>query len=253
MIKRSELVSFLDQLFLDYVNIKDYTFNGLQFEGTENITKIGVAVDFSLEVLQECKKQKIEFLFTHHGMIWGSIDRIIGIEKKRIEFLCSHNINVYSSHLPLDIHPTLGNNAIITQILDAEKTRESFFEVGCFATLKNEISYDNFKKLVKEKISKQIIDMPFGKKFIKKIAICSGGATMNIKAILEAHKNAADIVLSGETSSIIYPYAKELNMNILCAGHYATEIFGVRKILETIAKEYKNSAEYFFLDIPTGF
>ena len=252
MINRNELVTLLDS-WLEPSKIKDYTFNGLQFEGKETVTHIGCAVDVSLDTLTKAAELGVDFLITHHGLIWGGIQKITSFDKNRIQVLCDHNINLYCSHLPLDIHKTLGNNALLIELLNAKNTEEVFFDVGYYAEINT--TYHQLKKMIQEHISENIVEMNFGPDKIDKIAICSGGATLDLKALFEASDKGVQTILSGETNSLYYHYAKELKMNIICAGHYATEIFGVKAISREIYKKYTHQKDitYTFIDIPTGF
>lgn len=252
MINRKELVLLLDS-WLEPSLIKDYTVNGLQFEGKSNITHIGVAVDVSLKTLQKAGESGVDFLITHHGLIWGGLKKITSFDKKRIQVLCDHNINLYCSHLPLDKHPHLGNNAQIINLLDAQNTLEPFFEVGYYATI--DTDYNILISLIKEKISTKIVEMNFGPQKIDKIAVCSGGAGLDLRALFEAYEKDVFTIISGETNSLYYHYAEELKMNIICAGHYATETFGINALMRKIQKIYSNekTIKYIFIDLPTGF
>ncbi|MGL5956283.1 MAG: Nif3-like dinuclear metal center hexameric protein [Brevinema sp.] len=252
MITRNELTSLLDT-WLEPQKIKDHTVNGLQFEGKDLIQHIACAVDVSLETLNKAAELGVDFLITHHGLIWNGLSKITGFDKQRIQVLCDHQINLYCSHLPLDIHPTLGNNASLIKLLGAENTHQIFFDVGYYAHIN--IRYQELKHLIQTTISQDIVEMPFGKKEIKKIAICSGGAALDLRALFEAHQQGADTIISGETNSLYYHYAKELQMNILCAGHYATETFGVNNVNKEIKKTYAHLDQmvYTFIDFPTGF
>ncbi|MGL4677418.1 MAG: Nif3-like dinuclear metal center hexameric protein [Brevinema sp.] len=252
MISRNELSSLLDT-WLDPHKIKDHTFNGLQFEGKESIQHIACAVDVSLETLNKAAELGVDFLITHHGLIWNGLSKITGFDKKRIQVLCDHQINLYCAHLPLDIHPTLGNNISLIKLLGAENTKQIFFDVGYYANIN--INYQELKCLIQSKVSQNIIEMPFGKEKITQIAVCSGGATLDLRALFEAHQQEADTIISGETNSLYYHYAKELQMNIICAGHYATEIFGVNNLNREIKKVYAHLDQmtYTFIDFPTGF
>ncbi|MGL4366783.1 MAG: Nif3-like dinuclear metal center hexameric protein [Brevinemataceae bacterium] len=252
MVSRNELVSLLDNILLPQ-DFKDYTYNGLQFEGKEFVSHIACAVDISLEIIKKSASIEADFLITHHGIIWGGLKKICSIDKARLEILFRNNINVYCSHLPLDKHPIFGNNARIIQILNLHSTNESFYQVGYFAEYKNDVSYDTFIKIIKKEISEKLIIFPFGSKHIKRVAVCSGGAALNLESLLEAHQKGADTLLSGETNSVLYHYAQELNMNVICAGHYATEVFGVQAVLNEIQHTYQNQLKYSFIDIPTGF
>ncbi|MDK2819063.1 MAG: Nif3-like dinuclear metal center hexameric protein [Spirochaetota bacterium] len=252
MIDRNELTILLDS-WLEPHKIKDYTFNGLQFEGKRSITHIACAVDVSLDTLTQAAKLGVDFLITHHGLIWGGLQKITSFDKNRIQILCENNMNLYCSHLPLDIHKKLGNNALLIKLLNAKNTEEIFFDVGYYANI--DTSYHQLKETIREYISEKIVEMNFGPDKINKIAICSGGATLDLKALFEASSKGVQTILSGETNSLYYHYAKELKMNILCAGHYATETFGIRAVSREIQKKYKDqkSIIYTFIDIPTGF
>ncbi|MGL4388451.1 MAG: Nif3-like dinuclear metal center hexameric protein [Brevinema sp.] len=251
MLDQDTLVKTLNE-WLEPHKIKDHTFNGLQFEGKKEIKKIACAVDISEEVLQIAIEKKVDFLITHHGLIWGGLKKIDSFDKKRLKILFDHEINLYCSHLPLDIHQELGNNALLIKILGMKNTDELFFDVGYIAEYNEEISYNQFKSKVSNLISPKIVEMNFGPSTIKRVALCSGGAGLDLRALFEAHEKNAHTLLSGETNSLLYHYAKELSINVICAGHYATETFGVRAIISKLQTFYP-SLEYEFLDCPTGF
>ncbi|MGL4394477.1 MAG: Nif3-like dinuclear metal center hexameric protein [Brevinema sp.] len=251
MIKQHELVHKLNQ-WLEPHKIKDHTFNGLQFEGKEEVLKIACAVDVSEEVLLSAAKNKVDFLITHHGLIWGGLNKIAGFDKKRLQILFDHQINLYCSHLPLDLHDELGNNAILIDTLGMKNTGEIFFEVGYFAEYEQAIPYQEFQAKIASLVSSNITEMNFGSTQIKRVAICSGGAALDLRALFEAHEKGADTLFSGETNSLLYHYAKELKMNVICAGHYATETFGVRAVMNQLKFLYPHLT-YQFLDHPTGF
>ncbi|MGL4561725.1 MAG: Nif3-like dinuclear metal center hexameric protein [Brevinema sp.] len=251
MLNRDKLVILLD-LLLEPQKFKDHTVNGLQFEGKEEIKKIGCAVDVSEEVLQSAADHNIDFLITHHGLIWGGLNKIIGFDKNRLKILFEHNINLYCSHLPLDIHATLGNNAIIINELGMKNTDELFFDVGYIAEYNQKISYLDFKSRIVQKISTKTVEMNMGSSYVQRVGVCSGGAALNLESLFEAHTKKVDTILSGETNSVLYHYAKELQINVICAGHYATEVFGVQAIIKHLQTLYP-TYEYMFLDHPTNF
>ncbi len=247
--KRRELVELLDS-WLEPGKLKDHTYNGLQFEGCDEVAHTACAVDVSYDVLNKAAEIGADFLITHHGLIWGGLSKITGFDKDRIDILCKNNINLYCSHLPLDLHPEYGNNAILIEELGGVSTGEIFFDVGYYADIST--TYTELKNTLKEKVSDKIVEMNFGGEDIDKIAVCTGGAALDLRALFEAADKGVNTIVSGETNSLYYHYAKELKMNILCAGHYATEVFGVNKINKEIKKlhpQIKTS----FIDFPTGF
>ena len=249
MSNKNEIVQLLDSILSPH-QIKDYTYNGLQFEGKDNISHIACAVDVSLETLQKAEEIGVDLLITHHGMIWGGLDRIVSFDKKRLAVLFKNDINLYCSHLPLDIHPKYGNNAILMELLDLKSTNEPFFQVGYFATCQT--TYSELIQKIKTHVSEQLVTMPFGPTTISQVAICSGGATLDLKALTEAYQKGVHTIISGETNSLYYHYAKELSMNIICAGHYATEVFGVQALTKELKNHYPSLKDT-FIDFPTGF
>ncbi|MGL5721645.1 MAG: Nif3-like dinuclear metal center hexameric protein [Brevinema sp.] len=244
---RNELTRYFNDR-LNPLALKDATVNGLQVEGTNEINAVAFAVDASLETITAAANANADALVTHHGLIWGGLKEISGVDKKRVAVLCEANINLYSFHLPLDIHPTLGNNAVLMDLLGITRTEEIFFGVGYYGTC--DISYHDFLTKVRDVVGSSIQEMKFGSDTIRKIAFCTGGAG-TIDAILEAVRAGADTLFTGETSSLPYHHAKELGLNVICAGHYATEVFGVQALKKDLQSSYP-FIHTGFIDLPTG-
>jgi len=122
-VKRDELVSFLDT-FLNIKNIQDDSYNGLQVEGKDDIKKVICAVDAGLEIFEKAVEQNADMVIVHHGMFWNGLNPCItSWKKKRVEILLNHGISLYAAHLPLDMHPDVGNNAQLLTLLGFEKEK----------------------------------------------------------------------------------------------------------------------------------
>ncbi len=247
MTTRKELVSFLDEL-LKPDEFNDYTFNGIQIEGRNKIDKVGFAVDPSLEVIERCVEFDVGFLITHHGLIWKPINSIKGPMKDKILLLLENSINLYVSHLPLDAHPELGNNVQIARELSIEVS-ERFYEIGVWGTLPSRIPFDEFMNMVRERISPYAVSMNYGTEEVYRVGIVSGAVRSSI--VEEADEMDIDVVVVGEGNSP-YPFfeaTREYGINVIFAGHYATETFGIKALMKTVKSEFE--VETMFLKVNT--
>lgn len=245
MVARKELTAYLDGLLQPSL-FKDSTFNGLQIEGKFNIEKIGFAVDSSLAIFRKAVDTGCEMVVVHHGLIWGGLKKVTGHQKERLALLLKENINLYVSHIPLDKHPTVGNNAGIAKALGAKVTGD-IGEAGIIAELKKPVSFDRFLAASRELFGQDIRYHNFCENKIGAIAVCSGAVPLSF--MQEAFERDVNTVLTGEgmgESMFLYP-ARENGMNVVFAGHTATETFGVRALMERINKDFKGKVESFYL------
>ncbi len=252
MPKRTEIVNFLDN-YLKIAEIQDNSLNGLQVEGRDNIKKIALAVDACQYVFEKAQSLGADMIIVHHGLFWKDTDpKIAGITKKRIKTLLESDISLYSAHLPLDLHPEVGNNACMAKLLNLKDLEPfgSYHEVncGCYGKLSRDCSRDSFLKLVEQKIAKIRIKHLFGKKRIKTVGIVSGGGAF---AVNEINKHNIDILISGEQQHMYYNPTKEQDANAIYLGHYDTETFGVKALKNPLKKKFK-TIDTFFIDNPTG-
>ncbi len=246
-VSRNELINFLDRYLLSDFKFKDATFNGLQVEGKETVRRVGFAVDSSLQTFEEAIEEKVDFLITHHGMIWGGLNRIAGINRQRLSLLLQNNINLYVSHLPLDLHPESGNNIWIVKALGAQ-TKNSFLDIGYLASWESPISYSELLSKITTSIGEPVGEMPFGPNIIESVGVSSGSFS---SALLDkAIEAGVSTILTGEGSSLLFHTAFEAGINLIFAGHYATETFGVKALLSKIQDQ--SDVETVFLDLPTG-
>lgn len=251
MTKIIEIAKFLDKT-LDTKNISDNSNNGIQVETKKIIKKIGFAVDACIETFERAKEENCDLLIVHHGISWNdNLKNITENNYDRISYLIKNDIGLYASHLPLDKHSKYGNNIQIAKKLGLKKIVEfgdyNGISIGFGGEIK-ETDISNFAKLVEEKLDTLIRIVGFGKNKIKKIAIVSGGG---VSTLPQAISNNYDCLITGESNHGSYHQAKEGKINIVIAGHYATEVFGVKALMPALEKKF--GIKTVFIDVPTGF
>ncbi len=244
-----KLVSFLDSELSLSEFPKDESVNGLQIEGRGSVRKIGLAVDACEYVIKTADEKKIDFLFVHHGLIWGGIRAIRGITKKRLKALLSSDISLYACHLPLDWHPRYGNNVELLRVLSIKKMGE-FGEyhgkrIGYWGKTGAALSIGEFVSRADKALKTKSSFLDFGRK-VHNVGVVSGGGW---SAIHDAEELGIDTFLTGEPSHSAYHLAKEMGVNLIFAGHYATETLGVKAVGAMLKKKFGLPVE--FIDYPT--
>lgn len=250
------LVGFLDAT-LNVAEIPDYpnAVNGVQLGNVGAIERVATAVDFSSETVRGAIDAGANLLIVHHGMFWGGIQPIVGVRRERLHLLLSHDIAVYSSHLPLDIHPTLGNNALLARRLGLEPSagfaRYQKIEVGLSGV--SDIPTSVLGARARELASEHrgtLVATPFdSERVTRRWGICTG-AGADSSTLREASERGLDTLIVGEGPHHTAVEARELGMVILYAGHYATETLGVRALGEALSAHFKVPST--FIDAPTG-
>ncbi|MBF0205827.1 MAG: Nif3-like dinuclear metal center hexameric protein [Oligoflexia bacterium] len=252
MLHLEKVVSFLDT-YLDIQSSKtDESWNGLQVEGKSAVKKIMFTTDVGIETIEKAIYYNVDMLVVHHGLLWKSVDPSVkGANKKRIELLLKNGISLYGVHLPLDKHPEVGNNAQLLKILGFKKYKPFALYNGAYISFigrtnrpKTIIEIEN---ILKKDLGAFCKTLSFGKKKISTMAVCSGGG--GYPQLMEALRADVDLYLTGDSTEF-YHLVKDYQMNVICAGHHATEIVGVRALAIVVKKELKVDA--FFIDFPTG-
>ena len=250
MAELKTIASFLDAL-LDHRVIKDSSLNGLQVDINHDIKKIGFTVDAALDTFMLAKEQHCDLLIVHHGILWGDGHYpITGLMRERLRCLFLNNLSLYASHLPLDLHPVYGNNAQLARLLEL-KDLHAFGEyhgqeIGFQGTLSHEMSLAQFSKKIEILLSTSCKTLAFGKSLIKSVAIVSGGGASTLPQAIE---RTADLLLVGEFNHSHFHIAKEGKINLLAAGHYATETLGVMALMPVLKDNF--GVETVFLDAET--
>lgn len=244
------LTTYLDGL-LSTETVPDYTpaLNGLQVENSGEVSKIGAAVDLSERTILGAVEKHCDLLIVHHGLFWDGPGRIAGRRYRRLKLLLDNDIAVYSSHIPLDVHPELGNNTLLAQALGVD-IRGSFGNyqgspVGVWGSL--EIRREALAARMDDLLGGPVKLIPGGPEKIATVGVVTGsGASL----IHDAAKMKLDAFVTGEGAHHTYFDAMEFRVNVYYGGHYATETFGVRALATRIEKEFGIAFE--FLDYPTG-
>ncbi|MGL1956764.1 MAG: Nif3-like dinuclear metal center hexameric protein [Colwellia sp.] len=246
---RNDLEQYLATL-LQPEKIKDYTPNGLQIQGCEQINKIVTGVSATQALIDRAIAEKADTLLVHHGYFWKNETGVIrGMKYKRIKTLLAHDINLFAYHLPLDIHPLLGNNAQLAHLFNIDVIGPLEFgnpvSVAMQGVFRQNITGDALATLISNKLSRECLHIaPPSNKVIKTVAWCSGGGQSFIELAAE---QGIDAFISGEVSEQTTHIAKEMDIHFFGAGHHATERYGVKALGEHIAKE--QGIEVLFIDI----
>ncbi|WP_019027547.1 Nif3-like dinuclear metal center hexameric protein [Colwellia piezophila] len=246
---RADLEHYLTGL-LKPEKIKDFTVNGLQVQGSEQINKVITGVTASKALIDRAISEKADAILVHHGYFWKNESYAIrGMKHDRIKALLVNDINLFAYHLPLDIHPKLGNNAQLAKLFNIENVEPlevgnplSVAMQGCFAT---PWSADELAKLIDSTLERQCLHIAApSNKPIKTIAWCTGGGQGYIELAAE---QGIDAFLTGEVSEQTTHIAHEMDIHFFAAGHHATERYGIKALGEHLAKEH--GLEVVFVDI----
>src|SRR5262245_37854344 len=250
MASLSDIVSYTDR-FLRIRDVGDWdnALNGLQIENSGRITRVGAAVDVSTRVLTEAAIRDIDFLIVHHGLFWPGLQPVRGALRRQLRLAFEKNVALYSAHLPLDVHPRVGNNAQLVAALGLKSAEPFLEEKGQPVGLKIRVSLqrsDLVRKL--EKALNGLVKLfDFGPKQTRALGVVTGAAGSEIYRVAD---EGIDTFITGEAPHWAAVAAEELGMNILLAGHYATEVFGVKALAAHLSKRFRVPWE--FIDCPTG-
>jgi dinuclear metal center YbgI/SA1388 family protein len=251
-----EIAGYADEL-LETGTTPDYpnALNGLQLENQSEITGIAAAVDFSTRAINGAIGMNANLLVVHHGMFWDGAGPLRGPSYKRLRLLLENDIAVYSSHLPLDRHPTLGNNVLLAKQLGL-KPDAAFAEFeGIFIGVSGESEIETTTLIERARrfaksCGSDVRTTPVGKnRETKRWAICTG-AGASAGTLKEVCEMKIDTLIVGEGPHWTAIYAEENELAIIYAGHYATETLGVHALVEHLGNRYSISSS--FVSAPTG-
>jgi dinuclear metal center YbgI/SA1388 family protein len=258
MLERSSvaIAAHLDEL-LSTSTIPDYdrALNGLQFENRAPIRRVAAAVDYSERALALAIEDGANLLIVHHGMYWSGTHRLIGHHARRLRLLVEHDIAVYSSHLPLDVHPTLGNNALLAAELALHPTGT----FGRFGSLpiglrgETDVATEDLASRTaafsRRHASEVRVTAREPERRTRRWAILTG-AGADSQTLVEAQSLGIDTMIVGEGPHHTAVEAPERNVVIIYAGHYATETLGVQALARYTAEHFQLA--WSFVDVPTG-
>ncbi|WP_159738720.1 Nif3-like dinuclear metal center hexameric protein [Vibrio atypicus] len=233
--------------------IKDYAPNGLQVEGKQEVTRIVTGVTASQALVDKAVELNADALLVHHGYFWkGEPEPIRGMKGNRIRTLIKNDINLLGYHLPLDIHPELGNNAELARLLDidVEGGMEGHPQsVAMRGRLKQPMSGAEFASKINQVLNRQPLHIAPDQagKIIETIGWCTGGGQDYIELAVQI---GLDAFISGEISERTTYTAREMGIHYFAAGHHATERYGVKALGEWLAAEHGLDVEFIDIDNP---
>lgn len=245
----ASLIAELDDL-LQPQRFDDYCPNGLQVPGRTHIQTIVTGVSASAELFERALQRSADLLVVHHGLFWGSTGPIDILMKRRLKLLFDSDMSLAAYHLPLDAHPTFGNNALIAQALGAEVVRQFALHhgepIGVLAQLPGEgLPARELFAQVNRITEREALVFDAGPARVRTLAIVSGAGA---GYLADAVALGADAFITGEPAERAMTNAREAHIHFVAAGHYATETFGVRRLGEHLSERF--GVEHAFIDVP---
>lgn len=253
--KRDELTRFLDA-FLELGRYQDRSNNGLQVQGSDDVHRVGFAVDACLAAFRAAAEREAQFLITHHGLFWSEHIQIAGPHYERIRALIANGVSLYAAHIPLDAHPEVGNNIQLARMAGLQDVRpwgdykgqtigfigdlpEAMSVADVYARLEQRIGEGN---LIQGRSSAEVK----ARALCRRVAVCSG---FGVTLVDEALRAGADTLITGETSHSWYQVVAERDINVIYGGHYNTETVGLKALAAALEREF--GLETVFIDLPT--
>jgi dinuclear metal center YbgI/SA1388 family protein len=239
-------------LAIDELGRVDDSVNGIQVgRSGRAIELVAFAVDACAESIRRAAAAGAGALFVHHGLFWGRRERVEGPLLERMRLLLAADLALYACHLPLDKHPEVGNNAVLARLIGLTDVRPfgeyHGVEIGLRGVLDPRLGLDEIAHRVLPDGSRPTTLIPCARAEIGSVAVVSGGGAMEAFQALEA---GIDLFVTGESSHAIYHSVVEGGMGFLAAGHYATEVWGVKAVAERLSRE--TGVKTMFIDLPTG-
>jgi dinuclear metal center YbgI/SA1388 family protein len=249
MVALAKIIDWCDRT-LRTREIGDYenALNGLQLENAGTVTKIAAAVDFSTRALEAAADCGANLLIVHHGMFWSGLRPITATLYEQLKLALEKDIAIYGAHLPLDLHPELGNNVLLMRTLGIENSEAFFEEKGSLLGRRAavEISLEEIVQRLGAAVGGRVHCTRAGPQTCRQIGVITGGAGGEIARVAA---EGIDTFITGEAPHGAAVAAHELRLNLLLGGHYATETFGVKALAAGVANEFQLGWE--FVDLPT--
>ena len=247
--QRIELRNHLDTL-LDVQRLKDYCPNGLQVEGRPEVSRVLCGVTASQALLDRAAARGHDAVFVHHGLFWkGEDGRVTGFRRQRLRTLLVNDISLFAYHLPLDVHPELGNNAQLGRRMGWQgEGRFADQDLGWVGRpAEPGQSAESVACALAQTLGRAPLLVGDGRRAVRRVAWCTGGAQGYFEQAILA---GADLYVSGEISEQTVHLARESGVPYIAAGHHATERYGAQAIAAYLADELGLEAEFVDLDNP---
>ena len=244
-----EIVAYCDRrtrraAFLDFPG----ACNGLQVANNGRVTRVGAAVDAGLTPFGQAVAAGVDFLVVHHGLFWSPPQPVTGPIYRKLSVLLRGNCALYSSHLPLDAHRAIGNNALLARQLGLKPSRW-FLEhegaaIGCIAA--SALRRGELRRRLTA-LYPRVIALEFGAAALRAVAFCSGSGHQAVRELAPA---GVDTLVTGELREEWFNYAQEHRLNLYACGHYATETHGVKALAAELAKRFRVPWNFIATDNP---
>jgi len=232
--------------------VQDYCPNGLQVQGRSEVNRLVTGVTACAALIDYAIDAEADAVLVHHGYFWrGESQVLTGMKYQRIKRLLTHDIALLVYHLPLDVHPQLGNNAGLGRSLEAlDITRHAADGVADLfwqGTLPVALSPADLGARIRAATGREALHVGPEDSSISQFGWCTGGAQ---RLIEQAADLSLDAFISGEISEQTTHIARERGISYFAAGHHATERFGVQALGEHLAARFDLSAEFVDIDNP---
>jgi dinuclear metal center YbgI/SA1388 family protein len=249
MTARDEIVAFLDEE-LDVRSVEDDSMNGLQVQGRAEVQKVALATDAALKVYRRAAELGCGMVVAHHGILWSRLTPITGVLHDHVRFLLEGDINLYAAHLPLDLHPRLGNNAELARMAGVREPRPfgryHGQDVGFMGELEKALPLDDLAARLAGALGARPVVLPFGPGKVGRVGIVSGGGAFGLN---EAIEKKLDCFVTGEGTHWNHHLALEAGIDVIYLGHYHSETPGVKAVGALLEERF--GLETVFIDEPT--
>jgi dinuclear metal center YbgI/SA1388 family protein len=246
----AKITEYLDQ-YLRVGDVADWenALNGLQVENSGQASRVAAAVDACQFTIDRAAELGADLLLVHHGLFWAGLEPIAGRHARRVRALISADLALYSAHLPLDLHPKVGNNAVLAGMLGMTETAP-FGElmgqpIGVMGHV--DLTVDELANKLAEQLGETPHVIPAGSKEAGVVAVVTGGGGGHVRQSLDA---GVGTFVTGEGPHHSHFDAEEWGINLIYAGHYATETVGVKALAAHLERQFE--LPWQFIDHPTG-
>ncbi|MFT4343196.1 MAG: Nif3-like dinuclear metal center hexameric protein [Candidatus Woesearchaeota archaeon] len=223
-------------------SVSDYCVNGLQFSGKASVSKIAFVVDITCHTIQKAIEEKCNMIISHHALIWKPPYVVTGVFARRLKLLAQNDISVYTAHLPMDIHKKYSHGRIMADMLRLYSISpfgyddEKKVHFGVHGNVRREMPFKDLADDISKKLGVDVAVYNYGKENVSSIGIVSGGGGF---AIEEAFEKGLDCFMTGEMKEDARLIAKDYGVNVIVAGHYETEQWGMKRLALTVSKKLK--------------
>jgi dinuclear metal center YbgI/SA1388 family protein len=251
-----EIAAHLDAL-LRTADVPDYAtaLNGVQVETARPIERVAAAVDARERTIRGAIDAGATLLLVHHGLFWGGVQPLVGPIRRRVAAILDAGLGVYSSHIPLDLHPELGNNALLARALGLRPTgsfgRYKGIEIGVMgdAAAATDEVVERVRAFAAARGGTVRVAHAPPARLTRRWAIVTGAGASS-ETLREAAERGVDTLITGEGAHHTAIEAEELDVTVIYAGHYATETLGVEALARHVGEVF--GIPWTFVDAPTG-